>query len=427
MKKKLRPAPRQPAVESLIVRVERIVPDGYGIGFADNLTVFVPLAAPGDLVTVRVKKLKGKVAFAEITEILESSPDRIKPPCPVFGSCGGCDFQQLNYAAQLRAKVAIVRDCLRRIGKIDWQKEIEIVPSPNEWNYRTRAQWKRDGRKLGYFERGSHRVCDVEVCPILSPALQREMNLWREKISGSYVNFGEIQAVSSDGSVSWRFAEDAPDFDENFYAANKIAEIENIAAPNSPGFTEADEISLTIGDFEYSFSADAFFQVNHEILPQVLASAVGLARGETALDLYCGVGLFSLPLAQKFKRVYGVEGSAASINFAHQNARRAAVSNIDFTTAWVGEWLAENAEKIENPDFVLLDPPRTGAERETIEILTRLKPQKIVYVSCNPATLARDLRILLDSNAYQIESVTAFDFFPQTHHVETVVKLTLLN
>ncbi|HEX8396315.1 MAG TPA: class I SAM-dependent RNA methyltransferase [Pyrinomonadaceae bacterium] len=410
---------KQPEIVEVLI--EKIVPDGFGLAHAENLTIFVPLVAAGDRARVRIERKKGKVAFAELVEILEPSGDRVEPPCPHFGVCGGCDFQQLNYTAQLRAKVEIIRDCLRRIGKIDWQKEIEIVSSPNAWNYRTRAQWKRDGKKLGYFERKSHRVCDVQVCPILTETLQKTLQSAREN---SNRNFSELRAAASGETVSLSFANTKTDAepDENFYAANKIQE-ENDRTDASSRKSKAEEINLKIGDFDYSFSADVFFQVNHGLLPEFVETAIGKTEGNQALDLYCGVGLFTLPLAAKFKQVTGIEGNRLSIQFAKSNAQTANLKNVDFQVSAVCKWLVENTGKLAGIDFVLLDPPRSGAETGTIEILIRLQPAKIVYVSCNPATLARDLRAFA-AGGYEIEKVRAFDFFPQTHHVETIVHLS---
>jgi len=410
---------KQPEIVEVLI--EKIVPDGFGLAHGENLTIFVPLVAAGDRARVRIERKKGKVAFAELVEILEPSADRIEPPCPHFGVCGGCDFQQLNYTAQLRAKVEIVQDCLRRIGKIDWQQEIEIVPSPNTWNYRTRAQWKRDGKKLGYFERKSHRVCDVRVCPILTETLQKTLQSAREN---SDWNFAELRATASSETVSLSFANTRTDAepDENFYAANKIQE-ENDRTDASSRKSKAEEINLKVGDFDYSFSANVFFQVNHGLLPEFVKTAIGKAEGNLALDLYCGVGLFTLPLAAKFKKVVGIEGNRLSIQFAKSNAQTADFKNVDFEVSAVGKWLEQNAAKLAGIDFVLLDPPRSGADTETIKTLIGLQPAKIVYVSCNPATLARDLRALT-AGGYEIEKVRAFDFFPQTHHVETIVHLS---
>src|ERR687883_357602 len=156
------------------VTIERILPGGAGLAHADDRTLLVALAAPGDRVRVRIERVQGRVAFASIVEIVSPSPVRVEPPCPYFGRCGGCDFQQLSYAAQLDAKVEIIRDCLRRIARLDFTSEIPITPSPFVWNYRSRAQWQRDSlrHRLGYFERASHRVCDVAACPVLVPELE---------------------------------------------------------------------------------------------------------------------------------------------------------------------------------------------------------------------------------------------------------------
>src|ERR1044072_7396199 len=159
------------------VTVERILPGGLGLAHAEGKTVMVALAAPGDRLRVRVEREKGTVSFASIVEVLEPSPDRVEPPCPYFGRCGGCDFQQMNYPAQLAAKVEIIKDCLHRIAKIESIPEFAITPAPNEWHYRARAQWQYDGerKRLGYFESGSRRVCDVAECAVLVPELQETL------------------------------------------------------------------------------------------------------------------------------------------------------------------------------------------------------------------------------------------------------------
>jgi 23S rRNA (uracil1939-C5)-methyltransferase len=191
---------------TLDVTIEKIVPNGYGLGFAENLTVFVSLAAVGDKVRVKINQIKGKTAFAEIVEIIEPSPDRTEPRCPYFGRCGGCDFQQLNYRAQLEAKVGIVRDCLSRIGKINYEREIPIIGSPHDYDYRSRAQWHVDTRKkkIGYFQRKSHDVIDAEVCPILIPELKEVLTELRETIvwDSFWSEMVEIEASTAGGEVS---------------------------------------------------------------------------------------------------------------------------------------------------------------------------------------------------------------------------------
>lgn len=378
--------------------MEKIVPGGYGLAFAEGLTVFVALAAVGDKLRVRIREKKGKVAFAEITEVLESSPHRHAPPCIYFGRCGGCDFQQMNYAAQLEAKVAIIRDCLQRIGKIDYEREISIIASPDDLHYRARAQWHVDSRrqKLGYFRRHSHDVIDVESCPILAPALQEKLAGLRQNINWEefWAEKPEIEAATNNTDVS-------------VYSSELIE--------------PTDEIVFEAAGEKYYFDAESFFQGNRFLIDDLIRVATAGAEGENALDLFCGVGLFTLPLARKFKRVSGVEANGKAIEFAQKNTERARLSNVEFFAESVGEFLRHG--ELPKTDFVLLDPPRAGAERETIEALLKLKPRQISYVSCDPATLARDLRLLTD--AYQIESITAMDLFPQTHHVETIVRLDL--
>ena len=173
-----------PKRQTLEVEIERILPGGVGLAHAEGMTVFVYLAAPGDVVRVEIERTRGKVAFASIKEIIKPSPLRVEPPCPYFGRCGGCDFQQLNYETQLQTKVEIIRDCLHRLAGLDPVPDFEIQPSPNEWHYRARANWQVDRatNELGYFERGSNRVCDVEFCAVLVPELQAELERVRREL-----------------------------------------------------------------------------------------------------------------------------------------------------------------------------------------------------------------------------------------------------
>ncbi|MDQ3322354.1 MAG: class I SAM-dependent RNA methyltransferase [Acidobacteriota bacterium] len=385
----------------LEVRIEKIVPNGFGLAFAEDSTVFVALAAKGDKLRVKINRRKGKTAFAEIVEIVKPSPDRTEPRCPYFGTCGGCNFQQLKYEAQLEAKVEIIRDCLSRIGKINYEREIPVIGSPRFYEYRSRAQWHVDvrGKKVGYFKGNSHDVIDVEVCPILVPEMQslltelRETIVW-ESFSGRVV---EIEAAASGEDVS-------------IYSSE-------IVEPT-------DEISFKANGNRYFYDADTFFQGNQFLIEPLIKTATNGAAGETALDLYCGVGLFTLPLAKNFTKVLGVEGYKKALDFAAKAIENARIENVGFFGENVGEWLTENLSTLGAVNFVLLDPPRSGTEKETIEGLLELKPDEISYVSCDPAILARDLRLLTET-AYRIESITAIDLFPQTHHIETIVRLKL--
>ena len=399
-RKAKRQRPEKGKGATLEVTVERILPGGLGLAHAEGRTVLVGLAAPGDRVRVEVERERGMVVFAKVKEVIEPSPVRVEPPCPYFGRCGGCDFQQLDYAAQLAAKVEIIRDCLRRIAKIE-PPEIHITPSPLEWQYRARAQWQHDAlrMRLGYFERGSHNICDVERCPVIAPALEVVLAELRGRMRALELSpeATDFQAVAGDEGVS-------------------------LAPPLNDG-GEVREVSIEIGENRYRFSAEGFFQINQSLLPALVAEATRGAKGETALDLYCGVGLFTLPLARRFTRVTGVEANPEAVSYARRNLAEAGLANAAIECDAVGRWLSACGPTHTSLDLVVLDPPRTGLEDGALSPLLSLGASEITYVSCDPATLARDLGQLLAEDRYTLDRVTAFDMFPQTHHVETIVHL----
>jgi 23S rRNA (uracil1939-C5)-methyltransferase len=392
-------SPQKSTRRSLTVEIERIVPGGAGLAHAEGRTIFVGLAAPGDQLRVQVNQTRGRVAFASILEIIKASPSRVEPLCPYFGRCGGCDFQQLDYEAQLDAKVSIIRDCLRRIARLEPAPEISITPSPRRWHYRSRAQWQFDAvrKHLGYFERGSHRVCDVVECPVIVEPLQEMLTHLRAQAQDdSLPEATEFQAVAGDEDTS-------------------------LVPPG--GSHAAREVSRNIVGHRYRFNADGFFQINHELLPALIAAALGDAHGESAIDLYCGVGLFTLPLAERFTHVVGVEANETAISYARRNLQDAQLANAAFERAKVSDWLKVHSRENTPVDLILLDPPRAGAEEGAINSILALRPRRISYVSCDPATLARDLKYLVEGG-YNLDAVAAFDMFPQTHHVETVAHLS---
>ncbi len=384
--------------DKLELTIERIVPRGPGIGFAEGLTVLVPLAAPGDRLAITLRDVKKRLAFAEIVEVLEPGPRRQTPPCPYFGTCGGCDFQQLTYEAQLDAKESIIRDCLRRIGKIDHEGEIAIVPSPVALGYRSRARWHLDPatRSIGYFRRDSHEVVDVARCPILTPGLQLGLDRLRDEVDWTGID-GPVQVEAALGS-------------------SDVVEYRGTGDEMQGG-----GLSFTGRAGDYAYSAGVFFQANQFLVDELIEAATGGSGGGLVYDLYCGVGLFTLPLARLFERVIAVESEPAAAAFARENLGKAGLTNTEVVTAPVGRFLSES--EAGRPDLVLLDPPRSGTERGTVEQIAALAPQEISYVSCEPSILARDLRTLLDAG-YLIRKLTAIDLFPQSHHVETVARLS---
>jgi 23S rRNA (uracil1939-C5)-methyltransferase len=378
----------------LEVDVERILPGGMGLAHAGGKTVFVALAAPGDRVRVEVEREQGKVLFGSIKQIITPSPVRIEPPCPYFGRCGGCDFQQLTYEAQLAAKSEMIRDCLHRIARLENVPEIVVTPSPNEWRYRMRAMWQidRDQRAIGYYERGSRRVCDVVDSAVLRPELQAKL----EAVRATQIppELKHLDVVAGEDGVS--FAPAFADF-------------------------QTRELSLTVRGEVYRYNAEAFFQINPSLLGSLIEFALDDASGASALDLYSGVGLFTLPLARQFQQVTAVEANAVAVRFARRNLQAAGLTNARVSAAGVAEWF--RSASLREVKFVLLDPPRAGAESAVIKAIIDLRPVEISYVSCDPATLARDLKKLI-GGGYRLSAIKSFDLFPQTHHVEAVVRLT---
>ena len=381
------------------VRVEKIVPRGFGMAFAENLTILTPLTAPGDFARIRIVEVKKRMAFGEVVEIIEPGPRRVEPECRYFGKCGGCDFQQMSYAAQIAAKVGIVRDCLHRIGKIEYPDEISVIESPSRFGYRSRARWHidRDRKKLGYFRRDSHDVIDIDACPILTPGLQSTLEYTRENMDWDAIwsDRAEVEAATGEeGRVS-------------LYSAD-------MAEPTA-------ELTYALDGETYIFSAQAFFQANKSLIGRLIETAIGDSTGNMAYDLYSGVGLFTLPLARRFKSVVAVEENPNSAEFAEKNVANARLTNVRLVESSVGRFL--NGNQHSPIDLLLLDPPRSGTEKQTIPAIAKLEPAQISYVSCEPSILARDLRMLLDSG-YKIDRITAMDLFPQTHHVETIVRLS---
>ena len=393
--------PKYSIGDLLEVRIEKIVPRGVGLAFAEGLTLFVSLAAPGDVVSVRIRELKGKTAFAEIESVVESSLHRITPPCEYFGTCGGCDFQQMSYPAQLAAKVGIIRDNLHRIGKIEYEGEIPIIPSPAEFGYRLRAQWHIDSpsKRIGYYRRNSRDLVDIERCIILTPQLQSKLTELRSSMPWEIFSSDKVQidAVTGDDGQTSVFSPELPETER--------------------------KIAFTAYGEKFRFSARSFFQGNKFLIDKLVEVALGDTTGAHALDLYCGVGLFTLPLARRFANVIGIEEHDGAVHFAQRNAAEAGLTNVEFRADNVRRHLANIVES--DLDFVLLDPPRFGTEKEMMASLIRLRPKHVSYVSCDPSVLARDLKRFVE-NGYEILSITGLDMFPQTHHVETVVHLKIL-
>lgn len=387
--------------------IERIVPGGLGLGYGGGRTLFVSRAAPGDHLRVRIDREHGRVAHASIVEILEAGPDRVAEPYPHLSRCGA-DFQHLNYDAQLAAKTGIIADSLRRIGKIELAQPIPITPSPEVWTYRARAEWRHDPIQpaLGYLESGTHRVVDLPHDPFVVPALAERYSQLHERVqAGRMPEWAtELRAAAGDDGISFAPPLDVP---------------------------QPLPVHATVAGERYEYDADCFFQVNPFVLEPLIAETLRFApepgatptpASRRAIDLYCGVGLFTVPLARRFAQVIGVEGQPRAAEFAERNIAAAGLHNVRIEAATAERWLEGAYRSHGRVPFILLDPPRTGLPAAGLRALPRLRPQRIAYVSCDPATLARDLKGLLAAE-YELLSVAAFDMFPQTHHVEIVAHL----
>jgi 23S rRNA (uracil1939-C5)-methyltransferase len=389
------------------VTAERLAYGGDAVARFEGLAVFIPLAAPGERLRVRVIERKNRYARAVILEIISPSPSRRTPACRLFGECGGCQLQHLIYDAQIEAKVGFIRDALSRIGRIEWPHDISVRRA-EEFRYRSRAQVKVKGSYgnllIGFNKAGSRSVCDVDDCPVLVPELNSALKDLREGLSRAITESRsslprEIEMAASGTTVT--------------------------AAPRIAGLGGG-EIEQSVRGAVYRFSAETFFQVNPLLLDDLVCEAVGGAAGRLAIDLYAGVGLFTIQLARSFDRVIGVESDPIAAGFARRNIAANQAAGVEFYNERVEAWRRRSRAGFEKgdrepPDMILLDPPRGGAS-DAISSILALRPKRITYVACDPTTMARDLGKLVES-AYKIETITALDLFPQTYHIETVVTL----
>ncbi|MFN0124451.1 MAG: class I SAM-dependent RNA methyltransferase [Blastocatellia bacterium] len=386
--------------------IEKIVFGGDGLARIGAHAVFIPQAAPGDFARIRITALERNFARGVIEEILVPSPWRREPLCRHFGDCGGCQLQHLDYRAQLDIKVEFVRESLRRLGQIEWNDTIP-VRAAGEIAYRSRAEIKvaRDaaGRtQLGYYRAGTHDICEVAHCPILSPGPDRVLQQLAAEPQLIPANATRVFLTAGDDEVIF-----TPGTGEN----GRAAELDALGTARQ-----------RIRDISYEFGVRSFFQANRLLVDDLVGAAVDGHSGALAVDLYAGVGLFSLQLARTFDQVIAVEGNRPAAAHAQNNTRLNGVANVTHETMSVEAWLKYKTAGLARPDLVLLDPPRTGAGPQVISRIAALAPARIAYVSCDPSTLARDLKSLLP-HGWRIESITALDMFPQTFHVETVVHL----
>jgi 23S rRNA (uracil1939-C5)-methyltransferase len=405
-------------VESAELRIESLAAGGDGVGrLPDGRVVFVPFSAPGDRVRVRLVESRGRFARGRVEELLEAGPDRVEPVCPVFGSCGGCAWQHVAYPAQLEAKRAILADALRRIGgfaeepttpqgfRSAWPSSTgapsrcaaasrpgppPIVPSPAPYAYRGRTRVLVEAGRVGYRRRRSHALCAVSRCPVLVAPLEDRLH---ELASHPPTRDGEWELACGSGEVR--------------------------AAP--VGARGGPRIHLEVEGRRIGFSAGVFVQSNALLLAELAARVAAAAgSGRLAVELFAGAGLLTVGLASRFARVVAVEHDRAAVRDLRHNLAEAELHNVEVVGGRVERALPTLAGL--GPEALLLDPPRTGLPRGSAGDLAAVGPERIVYLSCDPATLARDLSELC-ACGFALHAVEAIDLFPQTPHVEALATL----
>jgi 23S rRNA (uracil1939-C5)-methyltransferase len=434
----------------LLLSIEKLIYGGDGLARTAtgpdgrSMAVFVPFVVPGEKVDAEVRQEKPGFARGSVTQLIEASPDRVEARCPYFRQCGGCHYQHISYERQLESKAGVLRETLQRIARIELKNEIRLHGSP-PWNYRNRARLRvRTAPEfaMGYFRWGSHEFLPVRECPISStllnrvmarllelrgldcPAAVEEMELFADA-EDEHLLLSAFCERDADKKGLLRWAEtlqrELPEISGvTFFSRPRRSSREGDGMKDSRPLAQsgAKAIRYRTNEHEYQVSAGAFFQVNRYLADELVSVITGAAGGDVALDLYAGVGLFSAALARNFHHIFGVEASQTAYgDFMHN-----VPANVKAVGARTEDYLRSRPVR-KSPDLVVLDPPRTGAGKSVIRSLADLGAPRIRYVSCDPATLARDLAPLVAAG-YRIEEAHLFDLFPETFHIESVMLLS---
>jgi 23S rRNA (uracil1939-C5)-methyltransferase len=429
--------------DELLLSIEKMIYGGEGLAHDGGNTVFVPYVLPEEQVRASVRIRKKKLIHSNLLEVEKPSPFRIEPGCPHFRVCGGCHYQHIEIAEQVRLKKEILRETLSRLGGVQWPGAIQ-QHTAQPYGYRNRAQWAfRDAmpRAFGYFLPESAHILPIDQCPVLSPGLAATFGQLQELARANSLPPGilEVEAFADgeDAKIALniafeRFPTPAKTLAAEFKAALPALESllmldqsKNRFELEGPGY-----LIQKAGGFTFKVNHLSFFQVNRFLVEDLLKTVVAGAKGGYALDLYAGVGFFTLPLTKAFSKVVSVDANLSAIRDLRQNAEAAGVQAVS-ENEHTEEFLKKEQE---TPDFVILDPPRAGLGSESAARLANLGAPEIIYLSCDPATLARDLSVLMGSerkpdvgispaHKYEIAEMHLFDLFPQTFHIETLVRL----
>jgi len=394
------------------VEIEKLVYGGDGLARLDGQVVLMPFVLPGEKVSFTPERVKAGLLKGTRVQILQPSTERIEPRCEYFMACGGCHLQQGGYQFQLEQKRSILRETLRRIAGVEHAEEIALI-SGEPWAYRNRVQLHFKAGTCGFHKAGSHAIQGVSHCEISAPLLNEAI--------------GKIRQAAK--KQEW------PDFLRSLELFTNGGEIQvNVLESNRPVaarfFTWLQGLipAVAAGAIEYEaagerfrISGGSFFQTNRFLIDALANEVLREERGEEAVDLYAGVGLFTLPMAKRFQRVQAVERGATALRDLEFNAATASLSNVTAHRASAEEFLQRMQTA---PEWIVADPPRTGLGNEVTAELLRLKPRRLTIVSCDPTTFARDLRKLL-AGGFRIARMGLVDLFPQTYHFETVTRLEL--
>ncbi len=425
-------------MERIEVEITGLGHEGEGVGRAAGIVTFVPGALPGERVLAEIVERKKSFQRCRLAEVLRSSPKRINPPCSVFTECGGCQLQHLSYEASLDWKRGRVEDTLLRIGKLEGVKVNPVLGMENPWRYRNKVQLQAgtvDGKMaLGYYSHKTRRLVRFSDCLLVPPVFNQLRDYLEEFLACQGVEPARLEQVvlrysPATGEVMTGFVgellnaqwgeilRDFPQVRSLVIADPKTGRV-RVGAGGS-------EIRDEIFDRDFSLSFQSFVQVNPvqtEVLYQKALEYAGLTGIETVVDAYCGIGSITLALARAAKQVIGVEVAEQAVRDARKNARLNGVENVSFYASPAEEILPRLAAEGQKASVVVVDPPRRGCEEEALRAIVEMGPERIVYVSCDPATLARDLARLRLAG-YQALEVQPVDMFPWTVHVETVTLL----
>ena len=415
-----------------VVTIESLAYGIFGVARTEQGVVLVRATAPGDVARIRIVAERRGHREAEVVEILQPSPERCVPPCPYVPQCGGCDWQHVSRRAQLDAKERIVRDALVRIAGLDPATlSIRPIMPCAEWSYRHRLSLRVDGeQRLGFYQHRSHRLVEVTECRIADAAVNRHLSVAREWLRGTSTEIRRLEIASArDSRVAFVGNAEGPFRHDEAYHGKFLR-----THPTVNGIVLFGKgwrrmfgeplVDLEVEDGLVLETQGGFTQVNPAGNLRLVESVLELAApapADRVLDLYCGSGNFTLPLARRAATVLGVESDSASVSQARRNAERAGLANCRFIqrdAAGAARGLATEGERY---SLVLLDPPRSGAAG-VVDHLATLVGERLIYVSCDPTTLARDLR-RLTAHGFSVGAVQPIDLFAQTHHVETVVRL----